>query len=406
MENQEQNSQSGSIKEKKSLPEIITESMATPFRSIVPFDYEQLRADFDEYWEMHGQLLERKFKFKGKKIKGGRAKKSKDYLEKTVGYTQLYGEVLWHAALEQLGNPLFFTMIKLESFTPERTFAICVYYKYPTIDLKESIDFKLERQVEYDKEKAWGKRCQELQHQYRTTSSYEGEGMVNETQQVLLDLTASCEGKPYPTATTQGMWFDVSTVRIKSLKEALIKHKKGDLFEVLFDNEEEKCVAIQVKIHDVHDIQVPQVDDELAKDAGFDDLNTLQTKFYEEYDAYVKNAEESQACDHILTEIVTKSEIGPVPNEYVNLNVDRSIKDFIQNHRGNKNKAMKSIGAKDENDMRHLFIGQVHRDLYQKLAMRYYAEKYELDPEDTNGILSDMRKRIIWCAKENAQGKM
>lgn len=387
-------------KKEQILPDTITEEMATPFRSIVYFDYADLRGKFDEYWEMTHHMFEKKFKVKGKKGKGGRIKNSKEYLERTVGHTKLYGEVLWHEASEKLGDPLFFNAISLESFEPGCTYAVCVYYKCPTMKLRGDIDFKLVREISYDKEDAWEKRCKELQYKYRSVAPYVGDECVKETQQVLLDLVANCEGVPYPNATAQGMWFDVVTIAIKTLKTELLSHKRGDLFEISFENDDKKKVDVQVKIHDIKDIQLPVVDDDLAKDAGFDDLTTLQNKFYEEYDNYVKNAEESLACDHILTELITKSDIGPVPNEYVRLNVDNSIKDFVDNHRGDKNKAMRSIGAHNEGEMRSLFTGQVHRDLYQKIAMRYYADIYNID-YDTGNILSDMRNRIDWYIKED-----
>lgn len=405
-ENQEQKSQSENTEEQKvsNIPEIVTEEMAAPFRSIVNLDYQELRDAFDEYWEISGPLIERKFKFKGKKVKGGKAKKSKEYLEKTVGCTTLYGEVLWHTLVEKLNRPLFFTNIKLERFDPERTFAVCVYYKRPTVTLKEDLNFDLERKAKYDSEKAWETRCKELQKKYQSVSPCTGEADISEDQQVLLDLTASCEGEPYFAASAQRMWFDVKDIAIKTLRDELTNHKKGDLFEISFENEEGKRVDVQVKVHDVANVMTPEVDDELARDAGFDDLEALKKQFYEEYNQYVKNAEESQACDHILTEIIAKAEFGPIPTEYIKLNTDATIKNFINNHRGDKHKAMKAIGATDEAMMQQLFVGQVHRDLYQKLARDYYAETYDLNVEDTSSILEDMRNRINWIDKKDDQG--
>lgn len=412
-ENQEQKSpsedtiQAEEKPEKKPLPEIKTEALAVAYRSIVPFDYNELRELFDEYWEMSGHLIEQRFKFKGrKKGKNKSSKHGKEYLEKTVGYNKLYGEVLWHLASEKLNKPMFFTTLSLEKFDPESTFAVAVYYKYPKLNLMEDIDFNIERKVDYDKEKAWDKRCKELQTQYRTFTPYEGDGCINETQQVLLDLVANCEGKPYPHATSQGKWFDVDNIAITTLKEALLTHKRDDLFEVSFVNEEDKQVDIQVKVHGVNGIQIPEIDDELAKDAGFDDLSTLQVQFYEEYEKYIRGAEESIACDHILTDILTKSEIGPVPNDYIKVNVEQSIKQFIANHNGNKEKAMRSISASSEENMRQLFVGQVHRDLYQKLARDFYATKYGIDKEDTDSILKHMRDSAKWFVKQNEQDKV
>lgn len=411
LETQEQ-----SLKSEDTSPQtidVVIEPMATQYRAIIPMSKEDLQILFDEYWEANGEALVKGSGYKGKKQKGGKVdlKKARRRLEETRGVATLYQSALASWANEYLDKHyesikekvMFVTEARLDKWDTDEPFIICFFYFWPVLNYFEELDFNLKRAIPRDPEKALEGRLKDLQNQFKFYTDVASDELTDDME-VLMDIIASIDGVPYTKGTIRSNWFHIERLSSPELREAILAHKMGDLFEVSFKNtlekpeegSEPKQIDAQVKIYDARIVNLYDQDDpELYKAAKFESKEDFIEKFHKEYDAYMKNTETRIAFDEIMGQLVMGGKLEPIPQVWIQGNAVNFMQRHIESKGGDKAKAQKSVRANSDFEYKRIIEGQVIQDTINRMAVRYYAAKYNI-PDDPEVVSNHIWTQVNW----------
>jgi trigger factor len=390
--------------EKKPLKEPVIEALAAPHRVVIWFEYDELKELFDAHWEKYGERIIAKTG-----VKARTPSKARKIAEKQFKHSRIYGEVLSDIVYDTVDDDVMFLEgMELFNFDPKSDdlHLVAVFYYVPKLEMDGEINWEIERPPLPPEEEEMERRLKQIQRQYRTEASVEDDdAVIEENHEILMDVTASIEGQPYQMGSFQGQWMELKTLHYEELKEALLGRKKGDLFEVEFPARYDaevngKTVLAQVKVHDLKVITYPDINDDLAKDDGYEDLADFKKRFHDDYSKYVKNAETSTVVDNVLHQIMTHSVIPLFPQEWINKNVERMIAEHVAKNEGDKRKAMKAIHAPDEATLFEMMKGQLYREYLQQLASKAYCEMHDLDSPSSEGgsdaMFENMLGQVKW----------
>lgn len=387
------------------------EQLAVPYRVEFLIPYEDMRKKFDEYWEKKSDKLISKYKPKVKKSKGGQInkEKAKAMLEKSVPVSILYQDAisafLTDLLKEKGKDVLHLEALQIFDYEPEKEVQLLgqLYY-YPELVLNADavLEFTAKMPKERGEEHAWQGRTVELKSKYRKVGETEHtEGPVLMTHELLVDVIASVDGQPYQGGTVRGQWFEINKM-FPDFRDSFKDRQIGDLFETTFNmggiDEETKgkTVHATIKIFKAHDITYREIDDQLAKDEGFESLDKMKEAFHTEYERHLMGIKKGVAAEAIANHILQNSVIPPLPNRWTELNTERLINQHIKQFQNNKEKAMSVVGAKDDEELSHLFRGEVFRDILRTLAIKWYVKHYELTGKDDETLYADMIGRVKW----------
>lgn len=403
MESQEQKSPSEDI----SIDPII-EPMAQPHRVIIPVPYDEIRESFDEFWAENEDAIINKFKVKGRKLKGGKMKDAQSIAENNIGFRQLYTPVFVNKIHDNIKDVLFVEDVE-GKIDPDNEKVFNIYGKFyytPQIVLDKDPDFNVEKRFNDNVEEMYESRLEDLKRKYRTIQDYEGDIQVDHS--ILVDIISSCDGEPYDRGTARGKPFVVKDLP-EAMRDAILEHKKEDLFEVSYvadgrDPEMEgKTINSHIKIYNVQEIILPEINDELIKEENFENMEEFRAKFEEDYNNYLENSKKSIVMDHIVTDIVSGLHHPEVPQVWINANIKSMKRHVIETYQGSKERAMAAMRVDKEEDMDTLLKGEVLRDLVRVMAIRAYSTYYDLDSEDDDAILDHMMENVRWVDIEQPQ---
>lgn len=391
------------------------EMLAVPYRAEFLVPYADLKQLFDEYWEKRHEDLINHYKHNVKKSKGGKINpdKARKMLEANVKPGKLYQEAIAAFLIDQLKEKdkdvLHLDALDFYDYEEGKDAQIIgVVYYYPELSVAnpEALVYQATRPFTSDVEKAWRGKQQELKHKYKKVSEVElTEGVVQDNYELLLDVIASCDGQPYKEGTIRGQWLEIRTL-FEAFRKSFANKNIGDLFETDFDmngidpDTKGKPVHATVKIFKAREIIYREVDDSIAKEEGSASLADLQTKFEKEYNDYVNNCLKGTAADAIINTILQNSTREPLPDRWVELCTDRLIAKHVSQFGGDKTKAMSVVGAKDDDNFRRMFMGEVFRDILRVLATKWYKKYYNIGKGTDDELYADMMKRINWIEKE------
>lgn len=391
------------------------EALAIPYRIDFKVPYADLKKIFDEYWEKRSDALINHYKPNVKKSKGGKINpdKARKMLESNVKPGKLYQEALAAFLIDQVKETgkeiLHLDALDMYDYEDGKDAQIIgqVYY-YPTlaVDHPEALVYQATSPIKEDFDKAWRSKQVELKHKYKKVSEVElTEGLVQDNHELLLDVIASCDGQPYEAGTIRGKWMELRTL-FPDFRKSFEKRNIGDLFETDFNmngidpDVKGHPVHATVKIFKAKEIIYREVDDSIAKEEGKDSLDILKADFETEYRNYVQGCRKGSAADAIINTILQNSVISPLPDRWVELSTNRLLANHCLQFKNDRDKAMAVVGAKSEDQFRQMFMGEVYRDIYRVIAMKWYKAFYKIGKGTDDELYSDMLSRVNWVEKD------
>ena len=182
---------------------------------------------------------------------------------------------------------------------------------------------------------------------------------------------------------------------IPGFEEQIIGHKAGDEFDVVVTFPEDygaenlagKEATFKVVLHEVKVKKLPEIDDDLAIDRGFDTLDELKAdekkKIKERKQSEAENDFENTVIDKLIEGL--KAEI---PEQMIDARVDENIKQFEQNLQMqglNLETYIKYTGG-DESALRNSLRPQSERQVKIRLCLDKIAEleNIEVSEEEVN----------------------
>jgi FKBP-type peptidyl-prolyl cis-trans isomerase (trigger factor) len=403
--------------------EMVLEPLSQPFRAVIWFKYEELRERFDAYWnKVIGPALEgetvsitpqeksliKSLRIKGKKGKGGKMKNAQKMAEKRRPPSVLYYSVLGEILRERIEKELLFVEgVQLFDFVPDKQAQLgAVFHYMPELEMEGEINWECVKPPMPSKQQQFEARLKELQRQFRTLKD-DPEGVITEQSNVCMDIDAFIDDEQYVGGTINKQWVEVAGIPIPELRDHLLGKKVGDEFKCEFtankldtDHGGENVQAT-IRIHNLQQVEIPEVDDKLAQDAEFDDLKSFEERFDKDYTAYVKRAEQSILVDHVIKQIVGSSPVPSLPMQWIKFQTDGMAQEHLARFRGDRRKAMDAIGVKGDDAFEEYFRGQLYRQFMQQLALKLYEKMFKVEP-GSDEMFASMMSKVRWIDAEKA----
>lgn len=373
--------------------------LSTPYRAVFEdLSYDDFKLKFDKYWDENKVNIINKFKAK---IRNKKSKLQRQVVENTIGIKKLYTDIFIDWINDKIDNILFIEELSIFGFENKlngerKPIIMIVFYYTPEITIDKDIDFKLKNNRKgISEEKQLDNYLNiTLMNKYRIETNHKGD-IIDDCCKVQVDIISKVDGDLVEGLTKYKEWIDLTNFPNIKLREEIINHKKNDIFDVEWETSNNKLVKAQITIHDIKSIKFPDIDDALARREGFNDLELLKENFLKDYRKIIKNNNEELAKGHIINQVFREYEIPPFPERWLQILAKDSMNAFIKDNNKNLKAVMQSVGAKDKDELLKMFKSQIHRDFVQKMIIRAYIKKFNLENDEKN-FLQHVMNNIEW----------
>ncbi len=228
-----------------------------------------------------------------------------------------------------------------------------------------------------------------------------------------IDFAGFVDGEQFPGGTAEKFELTIgSKMFIPGFEEQLIGKKKEEEVEVKVTFPEEyheetlagKEAIFNVVIHDIKEKELPELDDEFAKDVSeFDTLDEYKADIRERLEKDLKEQEKIETENRVIEAVLEISEVD-VPNGMVESQIDDEIRqlDYRLRSQGmSLEQYMEFTGGKIEeirDEMSPAALNRVKVDLLLEAVVD--AEGIEVTDEDLEKELSDLAEQYAAEDKE------
>lgn len=155
-----------------------------------------------------------------------------------------------------------------------------------------------------------------------------------------------------------------------------------------------KAAVFKVKLHEIKKKELPEIDDEFAKDVSeFDTIKELKASIKEKLEEENKNKAKYETEEEAIKTVCDNTEID-IPSGMVETETDNMIKDIEQRlmYQGLNFAQYLQMMGKTEEDMRNEMKEQAERQVKTKLVLEaiVVAEKIEATEEEIKAKLEEM----------------
>lgn len=187
---------------------------------------------------------------------------------------------------------------------------------------------------------------------------------------------------------------------VPGYEEQLIGHKAGDDVEVKVTFPEEyhenlagKDAVFKVKINEVQEKEMPELDDEFAKDVSeFDTLEELRKDIEEKQEKSKKQKTETEQKTLVLDKVLENTEVE-IPNVMIEDQVDEMFKEFefqLQYQGLNLDQYLTYIN-KEKSDLREDMKKDAEKKVKSRLTLEAISEKENVEVSDED-VESEIKK--------------
>ena len=205
----------------------------------------------------------------------------------------------------------------------------------PEVKLGQYKGLEVEKMVYNVTEEDVEKELKDLQEKNARLVSVERPAQKGDV--VLVDLEGFANGEPLKDAKVQNYPLELgSKILVEDLEEKIIGMKPGETKEVAVTYPAEhpnkdlagKEVLFKVSLKEVKEKELPQLDDEFAKDVSeFETLEELKQDIKNRLEERAKSLSESSLRGAILKKVVEQAEVD-IPQVMVDREIERLIMDF------------------------------------------------------------------------------
>ena len=210
---------------------------------------------------------------------------------------------------------------------------------------------------------------------------------------VNIDFEGFQDGVPFDGGKGENFSLTIGSGQfIPGFEEQIIGHNIGDEFDVNVTFPENyhaeelkgKPTIFKVKLHSISTKELPEADDEFAKDVSeFDTLDELKADIRK----HLEEANEKKAADAFenkLIDTVIENMEGEIPQEMYKVRIDEMIRDFeyrLQSQGLNLDMYLQYSGL-DRDSFRKTFEAQAQRQVKVRLALEKIVEVEGIAPTD------------------------
>lgn len=194
---------------------------------------------------------------------------------------------------------------------------------------------------------------------------------------------------------------------IPGFEEQLVDHKAGDNVDVTVTFPEDyqaedlagKEAVFKVTVHEVKAKELPELDDEFAKDVddSVESLDELKEKFRKELTEAKEAAAEEAKDEEAIRLAVENAEIVELPHVMVHDEVHRSMDEFLNNmqRQGISPEMYYQLTGSTEEDLHKQFEGEAETRTKTNLVIEAVAkaENIEVTQEDIDAEVKDLAEQ-------------
>ena len=229
---------------------------------------------------------------------------------------------------------------------------------------------------------------------------------VHDGDLLTIDFKGFLDDDEFPGGTAEGYELEIgSNTFIPGFEEQLIGKKKEEEVDVNTTFPEEyheeslagKEVVFKVLIHDIKEKELPELDDEFAKDISeFDTIDEYKKDIKAKLEEQLKSQESLDKENRIVDKVMEISEVD-IPNGMIETQIDDEIRQFdfrMRNQGLDLEKYLEITGTKIE-DMREQFREVSEKRVKADLVLEAIAnaESIEVTEEDIDKELAKMAEQ-------------
>lgn len=313
-------------------------------------------------------------------------------------FRENYGKALGELELEVIDSPRaeFGKIAKGEGFTTTITVAC-----YPIVDVKDYKGVEIDKVVQEVKDEDIDKEIEALQK--RNARMVLVERPAKEGDTVLLDYSGFVGDDQFEGGTAERQELKLgSGMFIPGFEEQLVGATPGEKKDVTVTFPEDyhaedlagKEAVFHCLVHEIKEEQLPELDDEFAKDVSeFDTLEELKNSTRERLEKYAKASEERQMQDAALAKVVEANEVE-IPSVMIEDEIDRMIQELDQQlrYQGLSVDQYVEFVGKDAKAFRDELRPDAERQVKTRMLLNGIAEaeKIEVSQEELEKELEDM----------------
>lgn len=183
----------------------------------------------------------------------------------------------------------------------------------------------------------------------------------------------------------------------------IVGMKKGEEkdFDMTFPAEyhkkdlQNKEAKVHVKLHDVYELTLPELNEEMAKEMNFESLAKMEEEMKANIMRELENEAQHEFENDVVKEVVELSEVDELPSQMVDEEVSKMLAELRHNvqQQGASFEEYLSHIKKTEEELRTDFADRAVERLQAALVMRELAvaEKIEVNTEDINKEIEELR---------------
>ena len=313
-------------------------------------------------------------------------------------FRENYGKAIAELELEVIDSPRaeFGKIAKGEGFTTTITVAC-----YPIVDVKDYKGVEIDKVVQEVKDEDIDKEIEALQK--RNARMVLVERPAKEGDTVLLDYSGFVGDDQFEGGTAERQELKLgSGMFIPGFEEQLVGATPGEKKDVTVTFPEDyhaedlagKEAVFHCLVHEIKEEQLPELDDEFAKDVSeFDTLEELKNSTRERLEKYAKASEERQMQDAALAKVVEANEVE-IPSVMIEDEIDRMIQELDQQlrYQGLSVDQYVEFVGKDAKAFRDELRPDAERQVKTRMLLNGIAEaeKIEVSQEELEKELEDM----------------
>ena len=236
---------------------------------------------------------------------------------------------------------------------------------------------------------------------------------VEEGDTTVIDFEGLVDGVPFEGGKAENHELEIgSKTFIPGFEDQIIGMKIDEERDINVKFPEEyfskdlagKDATFKVKLHEIKKKELPELDDEFAKDVSeFDTLDELKKSIKEKIEEENKNKEKYETEEEAIKTVCENTEID-IPSGMIELEIDNMIKDIEArlSYQGLKLEQYLQMMGKTESEMRTEFEEQAKRSVKSRLVLEAIATAEDTLPtdEEVTEKIKEMAKQYNRDEKE------
>ncbi|WP_203641854.1 trigger factor [Levilactobacillus andaensis] len=212
---------------------------------------------------------------------------------------------------------------------------------------------------------------------------------------VVIDFDGYVDGKQFDGGKADNYSLELgSNSFIPGFEDQLVGHKAGEDVDVKVtfpkdyqaEDLRDKEATFKVTIHEVKEKQLPELDDEFAKDVDeeVDSLEELQAKTKDSLKEQKTTAAHDAIEDEAISEAVDNAEIAEVPEAMIKEDIDRQMDQYLANmqQQGIEPKMYFQLTGTTQDDLRKQFTDGAEKRVKTNLVLEAVVEAEKIEPTE------------------------